>query len=175
MHVRHQSTRSPQRLALGHEFIALPLPDQLLFYAGDQQRCLYEIVMGRNGGVMMEVNGHRNIFVFDASNLERSRNSTARCCRSWDDAVDRSETTFYCVRRPHCVGISERPPSMPVALASTIASAWHNICFRDRERTTSLNRQGVCCSIGVDHHPRAARGSMGAGAIIRCCSREPTE
>ena len=113
----------------------------------------------------MEVNGIAHIFL-TASNFQRSREFYRQLLPflGLKPVID-TETTYYCVGGRTAVGINAPGPNTRVPPSNKTASACTTSASAPASAPTSMN-----CTLPRHarrkNHPRAARGSMGAGILF---------
>ena len=114
----------------------------------------------------MEVNGIAHIFL-TASNYERSRDFYRKLLPflGLTPVID-TETTYYCVGGRTAVGISAPSAEHEGATFEQKRVGLHHLCFRARERADVDELYGFLPDARRKDHPRAARGSMGAGILF---------
>ena len=114
----------------------------------------------------MEVNGIAHIFL-TASNFERSREFYRELLPflGLKPVID-TETTYYCVGGRTAVGISAPSAEHDGAAFEQKRVGLHHLCFRARERADVDELHGFLMIARRQDHPRAARGSVGAGILL---------
>ena len=119
----------------------------------------------------MEINGIAHIFL-TASNFERSREFYRKLLPflGLKPVID-TETTYYCVGGRTAVGISAPSAEHAGAAFEQKRVGLHHLCFRARERADIDELHAFLVIARRQDHPRAARGSMGAGLLLAAVRR----
>ena len=118
----------------------------------------------------MEINGIAHIFL-TASNYEASREFYRKLLPflGLKPVID-TETTYYCIGGRTAVGISAPSPEHQGAAFEQKRVGLHHLCFRARERATSMNcTLSSARSMPKSFAPRAR--TNGRRDIIRFCSK----
>ena len=114
----------------------------------------------------MEVNGIAHIFL-TASNFERSREFYRKLLPflGLKPVID-TETTYYCVGGRTAVGDQRAVARTRRRRFEQNRVGLHHLCFRARERADVDELHDFLTLDRHQDHPRAARGSMGAGILL---------